>query len=49
MTDILDLPGWKAVETRRDGDEYVMEAEHPAQSTACQKCGVIGELLIANF
>lgn len=44
MTDILDLPGWKAVETRRDGDEYVIEAEHPAQPTACQKCGVIGGL-----
>jgi transposase len=44
VTDILDLAGWNAVETRRDGDEYVIEAEHPAQPTACQKCGVIGGL-----
>ncbi len=44
MTDILDLPGWKATETRRDGDEYEIHAEYTVQPDACQKCGVIGGL-----
>ena len=41
MTDILDLDGWKAIETRLDGAEYEIEAEYLKQPDACPKCGVI--------
>lgn len=44
MTDILDLPGWTPTATRTEGDEYVIEAEYTVPPTACQKCGVIGNL-----
>lgn len=39
MTDILDLPGWKALGTRLDGDEYEIEAEYTEHPDVCQKCG----------
>lgn len=42
MTDILNLPGWKATASRQDDDEYVIEAEYTVQPTICPKCGVIG-------
>jgi hypothetical protein len=44
MTDILDLDGWKAIETRLDGAEYEIEAEYMKPPDACPKCGVIGNL-----
>lgn len=44
MTDILDLPGWRVLSKRLDGDEYELEAEYGPQPEACQKCGVIGRL-----
>lgn len=44
MTDILQLPGWNALEVRLDGDEYEIEAEYTAHPDACQKCGVVGSL-----
>jgi|688.fasta_scaffold16674_16 hypothetical protein len=28
MTDIFNLPDWKAVATRQEGSEYVIEAEY---------------------
>ena len=40
MTDIRDLDGWKAIETRLDGAEYEIEAEYLKQPDACPKCGV---------
>ena len=44
MTDILDLPGWKATSKCREEDEYVIKAEYTIQPGSCQKCGVIGKL-----
>lgn len=44
MTDILDLEDWRVTTTRREDDEYVIEAEYTIPPTACQKCGVIGQL-----
>lgn len=44
MTDILNLPGWKAIATRQEGAEYVIEADYTIQPKACQKCGVIDRL-----
>lgn len=41
MTDILDLPGWKATAKRHENDEYVIEAEYTIQPTNCPKCGVV--------
>ncbi len=44
MTDILNLPDWKAIATRQEGAECVIEAEYTVQPKACQKCGVIDRL-----
>lgn len=44
MTDILDLPGWKALGTRLEGNEYEIDAEYTVIPDFCQKCGVVGNL-----
>lgn len=44
MTDILNLPDWKAIATRQEGAEFVIEAEYTVQPKACQKCGVLDRL-----
>lgn len=44
MNDILDLDGWKVVDKRLDGNEYIIEAEYTVPPIACMKCGVIGNL-----
>lgn len=44
MTDILNLPDWKAIATRQEGSEFVIEAEYAIQPKACQKCGVLDRL-----
>lgn len=43
MTDILDLPGWKAITKQQAAGEYVIEAEYTIHPIACQKCGVIAK------
>jgi len=44
MTDILNLPDWKAIATRQEGAEFVIEAEYTVHPKACQKCGVLDRL-----
>lgn len=44
MTDILDLPGWKVLDSKQDQDTYIIEAEYETPLEACTKCGVIGRL-----
>jgi transposase len=44
MTDILNLPGWKAIAARQEGAECVIEAEYTIQPKSCKKCGVIDRL-----
>lgn len=44
MTDILRLPGWTATDIDESGPEFVIKATYTVQSTACQKCGTVGNL-----
>lgn len=44
MTDILDLPGWKALSISTEDGRLVIEGEYTRQPDACQLCGVIGAL-----
>lgn len=44
MTDILDLPDWKAKSSRSDGSQYLIEADYLVHPSACLKCGSIGHL-----
>jgi len=44
MTDILDLPGWKALSASTEDGRLVIEGEYTKQPDACQLCGVIGAL-----
>ena len=44
MTDILDLPGWTALEKRLDGDEYEISIEYTKHPDFCLKCGVVGRV-----
>lgn len=44
MTDILRLPGWTATSTDESGPEFIIKASYTTPATACQKCGVVGNL-----
>lgn len=44
MTDILDLPDWKATSSRSEGGQYLIEADYLVHPPACLKCGSIGHL-----
>lgn len=44
MTDILDLPDWKVIDSNQVGSSYQIEAEYTKPLEACTKCGVIGRL-----
>lgn len=44
MTDILDLPDWKVIDSNQVGSNYQIEAEYTKPLEACTKCGVIGRL-----
>jgi transposase len=44
MTDILNLPDWKAIATQQEGIQIVIEADYTIKPKACQKCGVIDRL-----
>ena len=44
MTDILDLDGWTVLAKTTEEGIDILEAEYRPEPTACQKCGVIGNL-----
>lgn len=44
MTDILQLPGWTVSSTYDHDGERIIEAQYIEQASACQKCGMVGNL-----
>ena len=44
MTDIIQIPGWKATGQYQEGTLLVLQGTYTTQDEACHKCGSIGNL-----